>query len=474
MAFRNERFLYRTKAANSGKEIFSIYSPNTKAVVYDVEFWQSDGWDQNASGREYDFSRPFFDQFRELFCSSPLPSRTVRNLVNSEYVNQGANLKDCYLVFGSTYLENCAYVDQSTHTKDCYESTALIDCELCYECFSNQRCYRVLYSQYCDDSQNIIFCRDCIGCVNCIGCTNLRNKSYCIFNQQYTKEDYAKKLEELAPVSQQKLQMLRDKSYAFWETNPIRYVRGRHNVDTTGEYISNSKNVHNSYYINDGENLKFCQFLYAGKSRDSYDHYRFGGNSELVYESATAGDDSSRIMFSDSCTQNSSDIQYSFRCVGATHLFGCVALDHKSYCILNKQYTKKEYEALIPKIIKHMNEMSYIDKKGNTYKYGEFFPEELSPYPYNTTVAQEFFPLTRAIAGQRGYQWEDIERTKYAATKTSEDLPDSINDADDSLVGNVIQCKNHDKSFSYCPGAFKIIQKELQYYRMMKISLPQY
>ena len=474
MAWRNERFLYRTKAEDSGKEIFSIYSPGTRAVVYDVEFWQSDGWDQNASGRDYDWNSPFFEQFEELLYSAPLPSRTVLNLVNSDYVNQADNLKDCYLVFGSTYLENCAYVDQSTRSKDCYESTSLIDCELCYGCFFNQRCYRALYCQYCEDSQNIIFCRDCVGCSNCIGCANLRNKSYCIFNQQYSKEEYFKKLEEFAPSSRQRMQALRDRAYDFWKTNPIRYVHGRHNTDTTGEYISNSKNVRNSYYINDGENLKFCQFLYAGGSRDSYDQYRFGKNTELNYEAATTGTDTSRIMFSDSCTTNCSDILYSYRCVGASHLFGCVGLHHKNYCILNKQYTKEEYEALVPRIIEHMKKMPYKSSGEKTYKYGEYFPPELSLQPYNVTVAQEFFPLTRREAESRGYRWEDIERKKYAAATMPEDLPEFINDTEDSLVGSVIQCKNHDKSLPNCPGAFKIIQQELQYYKMIKIPLPQY
>ena len=43
----------------------------------------------------------------------------------------------------------------------------------------------------CTDSW---FLQDCIGCTSCFGCTGLRSKSYCIFNEQYTKEEYKKKL----------------------------------------------------------------------------------------------------------------------------------------------------------------------------------------------------------------------------------------------------------------------------------------
>jgi hypothetical protein len=32
---------------------------------------------------------------------------------------------------------------------------------------------------------------------------------------------------------------------------------------------------------------------------------------------------------------------------------------------------------------------------GRIYKYGEFFPSELSPFAYNETTAQEYYPLTK-------------------------------------------------------------------------------
>jgi hypothetical protein len=44
-------------------------------------------------------------------------------------------------------------------------------------------------------------------------------------------------------------------------------------------------------------------------------------------------------------------------CTGnSSNLFGCIGLRGKEYCILNKQYTKEEYEALVPKIIEKMKE----------------------------------------------------------------------------------------------------------------------
>ena len=74
------------------------------------------------------------------------------------------------------------------------------------------------------------------------------------------------------------------------------------------------------------------------------------------------------------------------------HLFGCIGLKNKEYCIFNKHYTKLEYEKLVGKIVEHMQ---------TSDERGEFFHPSLSPFPYNDTVAQEHMPLRRDEALQR-------------------------------------------------------------------------
>src|SRR3989344_2458468 len=139
------------------------------------------------------------------------------------------------------------------------------------------------------------------------------------------------------------------------------------------------------------------------------------------------------------------------------------------YCILNKQYTKEEYEALVPRVIEHMNNMPYTDQQGRIYKYGEFFPPEFSPFAYNETIAQEYFPLAKAEALERGYRWKEPDAKDYAATRKPEDLPDHIKDVKDDILQETVGCAhaappaggcNHQ-----CTVAFKIIPKELEFYR---------
>ncbi|USN57470.1 MAG: hypothetical protein H6766_03385 [Candidatus Peribacteria bacterium] len=66
------------------------------------------------------------------------------------------------------------------------------------------------------------------------------------------------------------------------------------------------------------------------------------------------------------------------------HCFGCDGLRNKEYCIFNQQYTKEEYNELAPKIIDHMKQ---------TGERGEFFHPSLSPFGYNETVANEYYPV---------------------------------------------------------------------------------
>jgi len=64
-----------------------------------------------------------------------------------------------------------------------------------------------------------------------------------------------------------------------------------------------------------------------------------------------------------------------------------------------------------------MDEMPYIDKKGNIYKYGEFFPLETSPFGYNNGTAIQYFPMTKEEAEKNGYGWIEVPSGKYEITK---------------------------------------------------------
>ena len=145
---------------------------------------------------------------------------------------------------------------------------------------------------------------------------------------------------------------------------------------------------------------------------------------------------------------------------------------NKKYCILNTQYTKEEYEALLPRIIAHMNTMPYVDARGMVYKYGEFFPPDFSPFAYNETIAQEYAPLTKESARTSGYRFRDADAKQYAITKKSQDLSDEIGFVNDSVLQDTIKCMHAGQCDEQCTTAFKIIPAELQFYRTIHLPLP--
>src|SRR3989338_3888987 len=92
--FRNEHVLFRRKDSITGKEMFSGFPPQADITVYEKEYWWSDAWDPMDYGKDYDFSRPFFEQMRELMNVVPRPSQNVMYNVNCDYVNNLGNSKN--------------------------------------------------------------------------------------------------------------------------------------------------------------------------------------------------------------------------------------------------------------------------------------------------------------------------------------------------------------------------------------------
>jgi hypothetical protein len=78
-----------------------MYSPDKKYRVYEQKFWWSDNWNPLDYGKDFDFSRPFFEQFDELYKKVPLISLWNINAENSEYNNNCFSLKDSYMSFNS-------------------------------------------------------------------------------------------------------------------------------------------------------------------------------------------------------------------------------------------------------------------------------------------------------------------------------------------------------------------------------------
>jgi hypothetical protein len=471
MTWRNERTLYHRKCDATGKDIITMFSPEQPLVVYERDYWWSDNWDQLASGRDYDFSKPFFQQYRELFERTPLPNLANSNCVRSEYGNHSADLKNCYLAYASYQSEDLIYCAGAVGCKDSLDLYKGRDLMQCYDDTLCCGLNRVFFSFDSDDSVSCAFLHACKNLINSLGCINLRNKSNVIFNHVYSKEEYAKERAKYDLGSYKELCEFRNKFAEFIKKQPRRHGFIHKSQNVVGDNVLNSKNLYMAFDVFD--NAEDCKYIIhiADGMRDTYDAYGAGGNLNNSCEVVDTGLEATRNLFA-VFTHACQNTNYTYACKNSSYLFGCVGLRSKKYCILNKQYTKEEYEALVPKIIAHMNEMPYIDKKGRVYKYGEFFPTELSPFSYNETIAQEYYTKTKQEILEMGYSWKDADKKQYKITIKAQDLPDHIEDVKDDILNQVIECEHAGKCNEQCMGAFKIIPSELAFYRAMNLALP--
>lgn len=493
MSWMNLRSLYRRTVTGVGtagrmdrggtkKDVISIYSQDKPFTVIEDKKWWSDEVDLTQHGVDYDFSKPFFQQFRELMLRVPLPhlQRNSATMDNSDYCNAASGLKNCYLIAAADYDENCSYGYTVENSKDCMDMAFLYNSELCYEGINLRNCYKTFFSQDCEDSSELWYSQDCVSCSNCIGCINLHNKQYHIFNKPYSKEEYERKIAEMHLATADGVQRARKQADEFFLTQPRRFMHGRNNVDVSGEYIDQCKNVRDAFQATKAEDSRYVHFVRAvtNGTTNSYDYTLFGMGADSMVECAWSGLDSAQLRFS-FWNYGALDLQYSFGCHTSEYLFGCIGLRHKKFCILNKQYSEAEYNALVPRIIEQMNAMPYVDARGLLYRYGEFFPSELSPFAYNETLAQEYFPLNQEEVRARGLAWKEQEEKPSMDAVSWKDIPQHIRDVTSEQLAKPILCRAYEENPTAaathnCSRFFKVIPTEVDFYQRMQLPLPRY
>lgn len=450
LAWRNDRTFYKRKCDKSGEEFVSHFSPNVPFPVYKPSEWYGDSWNALDYGREFDFSRPFFEQWNDLKKVVPHIGIDIVGCENSDFCNYSGYDRNCYLDIGGENNEDCYFNLFVKYSKNCADCTFVYNSELCYEAINCYQCYDVRYSMHLENSNNCYFSFDLKGCKDCLFSSNLRQKQYYIFNQPHTKEEYEAKLKQLNLCSHEKLAGY----VAIWH-NIIKKALQRdmyiiNSENCRGDDIKNSKNCDFVFNVLNCEDSKYLfDVLDAKDCMDlNYSLYKPEVAVELI--NTLEMKYSAFSMASHHCD----NVYYVEQCNNSSNLFGCIGINRGRYCILNKQYTKEEYEALVPRIIEHM-------KTGG--EWGEFFSAELSPNPYNTTAAQEYYPLTKEQALAKGYKWRDQDQTEYQSS--SFQIPDDIKDVDQNIAKEILACSD-------CRKNFRIIAQELNFYKKQGLAVP--
>ncbi len=454
-AWRNERTLYRRNCDLCGKSTVTVYSPNKPYKVYCNPCWWGDDWDFTSYGRDFDFSRPFFEQFSELQHDVPRMALLNKNSVNSEYTNHSGENKNAYLSFSAFDDENVLYSNFIFKSRDCIDCTYIQEKgERLYEVADSRISYQCQYSVFLKDCSSCYYCYDCHGCNDCFMSCNLRNRSYVFRNKQYTREEYFKKIKNIELSSFTIREGLNKEFKDLMEHDAIhRYVISERNVNSVGSLLYDCRNVTRSFQLNKGEN---CKYIYGSTDvKDCMDVYHIGFQTELCYECQGCVR-TSNCQFCHLCYDNM-NVFYGDTCQNSQNLFGCVSVKKGDYMIFNKKYNKAGYETLKEKIIEHMKK---------TGEYGEFFPPGIAPVYYNETQGNFYMSMTKEEVLAKGWHWEEnIPGTFGKETIKSEVIPDKIQDVPDNYLNEIFSCIN-------CSKNYNITKNELLFYRKENIPFP--
>lgn len=413
----------------TGQPILSRWSEDGKIIGASSEWFWSDACDNRSAGRDFDFSRPFFDQYCELAGDCFAPSINQVDCEGSPYVNACYHVKNCHLCFACRGIQDCLYCLLCAQSTDLLLCVGLSNSELCYACLDSDRlygCRKVIDSQGCTDCY---WCRDCIGCTNCFQCTGLRQArdGYYYRNQRIDKEQWIRLVDEAAFGSFGAEQRIDAEASQFFASQPA-YTTNFNNENCHASFrLTNSKNCSHTFSSN---NCVDCSSLrFSDSCRDCH-CVMWGKQSERCYYVA-GGENAYDCAFCDGLAGGGRNLTYCFCCYnGCTDLFGCFYLKKQSYCILNKQHSKDDYLKLRERIIEHMRE---------TGEWGRWFPPQFYAVPYSQSWAHYFLmQLSTEEILQRGLLAPVAAPLRDVGA--SFELPDQIGAFGDELCGKQLCC----------------------------------
>lgn len=288
----------------------------------------------------------FFRELKKLLAVNPKNDGVIVNSENCSYSNYIYDSKNLLYSFDDARCENGTYLFDSAMCVDSIDCDYTVEADNCYENSYGFKCFNSNYITICDVMRDCSYCYDCSNLQDCFGCVNLKNKSFCIFNRQLTEQQYREEVKKYMTLPSEKVFAMMDELKTKF---PVKPSYAENNVNSPyGNFIYYSKNLYmcfdaahdeDSGYLYDSFSSKFCyDMTYAAVSTEF---------SYQIVDSARMHE--SNYAIESNIVENSS---YVFNCVNVKNCFGCVGLRYKEYCILNRQFSKEEYEKLLPALKK--------------------------------------------------------------------------------------------------------------------------
>ncbi|MBI3619193.1 hypothetical protein HY213_04150 [Candidatus Peregrinibacteria bacterium] len=423
-AFWQHWALHKRICNRTGKSIISVFPENCPYPV-----WHKDEWLEHADPASADFEvgRPVFDQLWALFQRCPIPHNIGAGNQNCEYTDDWWYCKNCYLCHSGAENEDLQYCYRAIRLRNSQYCVFSIESERCVDLIDSHTCSRVLFGYKCWQCSDSAFLYDCRNCHDCLFCCNLRNKSYCIGNQQFSKEEYERQRRDWDFRSRTAYErgkelfarMLREQA---WH----RALFIDQSEQASGNYLHECKDCENCFFLTTGmESAVNC--LRAGDhNRDCLDTVS-AYHSELAFNTSLPQDQ----CYDTKCCYNLIQckwLEYCAFCFQCEHCFGCCGLRGKKHCVLNKQYSKEEYDMLRARI---------VDAMKATKEWNRFFPNSFAAQPYEESLAGFYWPLTRQAGERLGFRMRAVEPERSMDSLDSSLVPDRCDQTDEEIQKNV-------------------------------------
>jgi len=199
-------------------------------------------------------------------------------------------------------------------------------------------------------------------------------------NEKFSKDEYERK------IAQYDLSQTEGKRKAISDFNNLRekfVVKALNKINCEncfGDYLVGCKDCNEIYFSDGCRDSK--NILRGTEDINSYDAV-VGGKIELCYDLLQPGW-CYKCAFIINCNR-CNEVYLSESCTDCEHCIGCISLKRAKFCIFNKKYSEEEYHRLKEKIFAEIR---------NGIGFEEFFNLEKSPFKYEETIADIYFPKT--------------------------------------------------------------------------------
>ncbi|MCX6733291.1 MAG: hypothetical protein NTX63_00590 [Candidatus Peregrinibacteria bacterium] len=451
-AFWPQWNLHKRKCDKTGEPIISVFRPD---CVYPV--WKRDTWieSSNPPSRDFDPTRPFFDQAWDLFQKCPIPHVFGNNNQNCEYADDWYYSKNCYLCHSGANNEDCYYSYESDRCKDIYYGVSTFDSELCYDLIASANCFNSLFLLDCKNVSDSAFMYDCRDCSDSLFCSNLRNKRYCFANEQLTKEEFEERKAQWDFTSHETYEKAKDFFNEMMVNRAwLRALQIDKSEDCSGNFIRESKDCENCYLLSRHENC--ANDCFSGPdAKSTLDSLGTLGGELVFMTSLPVYSYYATFSFS---VSHCKFVEYCANLQNCQYCFGCCGLVNKKYCIFNKQYSKDEYEILREKIISHMKK---------TGEWGNFFPGYFAPNPYEESFSGFHFPVDKP--SDLGFREGDSVERSSVKTAEIEVISDTYSELDSGKEKWLTEQIFWDESYR---RSFRITKKDIDFAKKIKGPLP--